>query len=1058
MRTMSRAISALCIVGTLGSPSRGGGPEQLFPNALFRAQQNTQQFIPCDIDHDGDIDIVDVTGSGVALILGLGNGTFAPPTLLADSPNDSGFKPNSIVIDFNGDGALDIATPIQSTAFHGSFILVYLATAPGVFSTALELPLATSPAWLRAADLNRDGAPDLVTWTGSNLILMFNDGNGAFGAPIVHALPNTIADALPIDADADGDADLAVAFTNGAPGLAIYQLDAAGLPLNPPQSISSEFFLRLRVIDANHDAFPDLAAARTGPSSAISVFLNNAGAGFQYTTVLPVAAPIQEIAVVDFDADANVDLAIRTGSSIEVFRNLGAGAFIWNHRVTCWSTPTMAFGDFNGNGLADVIVGIGPGSAAGGSASLAINWNLGTRYGRFIGEPTCRANGDELFAVDLEGDGNMDIVGYNNSPTSTSGDLIVRRGLGDGTFPPCETFIVSYYVSGLAMGDLDGDGDPDAAIIRDVGDDPNPYKLFTVTNVAGSYLAPVFVGDTTEQNRFRCLALADIDGDSDLDAVLGMQNGIGIFRNNGDATFAPIEFFAAPWTQEIAIGDLDGDGDADIVGRYTDLRIYTNDGTGQFTPAATVASTLSTLSGQLRLADWDNDGDLDIFSRGASTVVLTFRNNGGLSFTPWTAWTVPTPLQGNEPLNNYHIGDVDGDTYLDVVVADSFDGQIHMLRGNGTSAPTAYSFGALSIYYGAYRNVVIADFDNDGRNDVSTGSLSVLIQNTPITLPTLGACCAPSGVCLDGVSGYECTEVGGLFLGPTSTCLSVDCELPPPPLGACCLGISQCVQVSEQDCALALGTYHGDGLSCSLGPCDPTGACCLEAYVCAELAAVQCVASAGSYHGDDTTCEFVPCDPTNACCIGPFQCEVLSQTQCTSAGGEYLGGTANCSTGPCDPVGACCVDIGQCALVTQAQCEAAEGTYLGDATSCTAGICDLPTGRCCFACAPSGPASPCPDLTTYPSSFCLQISQDQCASTRGVYSGDGTACTSGPCSCAADMNGDLRTTAEDFIVLASHFGMGGPDCMTRAQGDLNCDGAVTIADFLILAGDFGCGN
>lgn len=109
MRTTSRAISVLCIVGTLGSPSRGGGPEQLFPTALFRAQQNTQQFIPCDIDNDGDVDIVDVTNTGVALILGLGNGTFAPPTLLPDAPNDSGFKPNSIVLDLDCDGAVTIA-------------------------------------------------------------------------------------------------------------------------------------------------------------------------------------------------------------------------------------------------------------------------------------------------------------------------------------------------------------------------------------------------------------------------------------------------------------------------------------------------------------------------------------------------------------------------------------------------------------------------------------------------------------------------------------------------------------------------------------------------------------------------------------------------------------------------------------------------------------------------------------------------------------------------------------------------------------------------------------
>ena len=134
-----------------------------------------------DFNHDGNIDLVvgEYAQTGVAVLLGKGDGTFQAAVLL--SGGDSLITP--IVADVNGDGNLDIL----SGAYEGLGIDVFLGNGDGSFQSvsvvAQELTHVTSVA---AADLNGDGSIDLValSWgTGfpyDGMNVMFGNGDGTF--------------------------------------------------------------------------------------------------------------------------------------------------------------------------------------------------------------------------------------------------------------------------------------------------------------------------------------------------------------------------------------------------------------------------------------------------------------------------------------------------------------------------------------------------------------------------------------------------------------------------------------------------------------------------------------------------------------------------------------------------------------------------------------------------------------------------------------------------------------------------------------------------------------
>ncbi len=239
---------------------------------------------------------------------------------------------------------------------------------------------------------------------------------------------------------------------------------------------------------------------------------------------------------------------------------------------------------------------------------------------------------DYFELADLNGDGRTDIVGFDSS-VSSSILLLLNQGGTPPTTPmemmPIGTGLVTARSLTLVSGDIDGDGDIDIAYNSG---DQSGLTIQVMLNDGMN--VPSFTNHTvyTGGDDIHFLALSDIDGDEDLDIlmaglsqdteenVLWIENLGGV----GDPSFVPHEIsLPVNLAQFIAGGDMDGDGDTDIVvGSDLGITWHENDN---------LVFTMHEIDafghpGRAVVMDLDKDGDIDVM--GNNSVV--YINDGEL--------------------------------------------------------------------------------------------------------------------------------------------------------------------------------------------------------------------------------------------------------------------------------------------------------------------------------------------------------------------------------------------------------------------------------------------
>ena len=349
------------------------------------------------------------------------------------------------------------------------------------------------------------------------------------------------------------------------------------------------------------------------------------------------------------------------------------------------------------------------------------------------GEFTTRA----LQLADMNGDGHLDVV------EGTQGRSGVYLNDGAGNFFPRAAFEpVFANTRGVWVADVNGDGYLDAATATFNG----RAKLYLNTGDGVTYTAHDITQDV---RRSDFIVLVDLNGDGLPDAVTANhdQQFNRIYFNTGD----PLLPFGASGvegvnlgtfgehTQAIAPGDVDNDGDIDLVALNEDApnRLHLNDGNGVFTTTAIGPDADDTQDGTL--ADLNGDGFLDLIvanTRAGQVNKIYF--NSGNPAAPFDGATVGVPFTApNDPdyAHAVFVGDADNDGDLDIFVSTASDSsppsgpnRLYLNDGAG-SFPTYQLIGNV---VDITNTGVAGDLDGDGDLDYIAGNEGRDATNTAI--------------------------------------------------------------------------------------------------------------------------------------------------------------------------------------------------------------------------------------------------------------------------------------------------------------------------------------
>ena len=280
--------------------------------------------------------------------------------------------------------------------------------------------------------------------------------------------------------------------------------------------------------------------------------------------------------------------------------------------------------------------------------------------------------------------------------------VIAADSLGPGSYP-----------GGIATFtfDIENDGDPDVILsgARNVvyrNDGSGGYDDERV--IMGGALYPI-------------LAVGDANGDGAIDLVCRDVNMVRFMLNDGAGAFspAPIAQWGGTVDDDASLGDLDGDGDLDVLlCNYSakHLEALINDGTGDLTSVLPVFSSTQSLK-RPSLVDIDGDGDLDVL--GPTGNVLWIMVNVGFGSFAQVQIT-PTLL-----IQCVQSADLDHDGYMDVLMqlGQYGTGPLVRLKGNG---PVSFlPIDTLLVSCTLNNGMTLTDVDNDGWKDVLYSSWAV---------------------------------------------------------------------------------------------------------------------------------------------------------------------------------------------------------------------------------------------------------------------------------------------------------------------------------------------
>ncbi len=402
--------------------------------------------------------------------------------------------------------------------------------------------------------------------------------------------------------------------------------------------------------DFNGDGKPDLFVAR-GSSDKVTILTNtssNGTIGFAITSDFPgVPSDMQGSATGDLDGDGKPDVVVTNGvgdSSVSVFRNTSsAGVISFAGKVdfrTNYGPYCVAIGDLDGDGKPDLAI------ANNGSNYITLYRNTSTPGTVSFSNRMDMIVGTNPYGIaigDFDKDGKAELV--VSTEGSNSSLWVIKNMSVPGTFsftPPVSYASLAGAFT-VAIGDLDGDGNPDIAATGG-----NPAAILTVRNTSSlSSLAFEAPKNFNAGNYVVDVLIRDLDGDAKPELITANRfgNSVSVLKNKsvpGSIDFEEHLDYPVGEAPLIAtIADLDGDGRPDIItansssDKISILKNMIGDSVApvisSFTPANGIAGTIVKIRGKnFTGAQSVKFGGINAasFTVDSSTVVSAFVSNG----------------------------------------------------------------------------------------------------------------------------------------------------------------------------------------------------------------------------------------------------------------------------------------------------------------------------------------------------------------------------------------------------------------------------------------------
>ena len=521
--TRTRAGADGTFAAALSMPS---GPA---PGALFTA----------DFDRDGHLDllVVDRIEASARVRFGVGDGTFTDAVVVEGGTNANAaayalgdlngdthldlFAPNRVnygtgrrtdpfppfsggstgasqskalaVADLNGDGLDDQVVAAEFGLNAELFPAEAMFISPQQYfldfderSRFVDWELGSLSRCLALADLNGDDRLDVISCAAAAVAVKLGLGSFVWSAPRTYSSGGQPHSFTVADVNADGVPDVGVANADGTVAVLLGQpagsLDGS---FGAPQVTQLGSAVgRIAHGDFNGDGQIDFVTAGTIPGAVAVLLGDGTGALAIGSTALLSGTP-RSIVTGDWNEDGIPDIAVSLDEgTVEVFLGNGAsGASDLSFGLTFSAfgpVQSVDAGDFNGDGVVDLAASLG----SRGVHVLLSRAVAGQSAGGFLSRVGFQATEDinAVFVADLDGDGDIDMVGHGGQLRTSIAQVVVPLliGTGFGNFVPDEGFTdLAYFLipdpdclapypaadQFSAVGDFNGDGKDDFATI-----------------------------------------------------------------------------------------------------------------------------------------------------------------------------------------------------------------------------------------------------------------------------------------------------------------------------------------------------------------------------------------------------------------------------------------------------------------------------------------------------------------------------------------------------------------------------------------------------------------